>query len=244
VDALGGTQPRRPTEQRVKILRLRGIEAAEHARGHVVVIDVLRAFTTVPIALARGAERVVLVATADEGFALRAGIPGARLCGELNGRKIEGFDHGNSPEELEQADLAGRTLILRSTSGTQGVVRSVQAQAIVLGSLVVASATARWLTRKAEHVTLLACGSPGEDDADEDEACADLLESCLRGERIDPLAAVERVHQSPAGRRALDPAVDWISAHDLELACEVDRFDFCLPLVREEGLWVARPLRA
>jgi 2-phosphosulfolactate phosphatase len=162
------------------------------------------------------------------------------LVGEDGGRKIAGFDLGNSPAEVERADLAGRDVVLRSTSGVQAVVRAAHADAVCLASLVTASASARWLAAGGV-VTLLAAGSPGEDDAAEDEACADLVEDLLRGRPADPAAAVRRVRASRAGLRARDPAVDWITPEDLERAVAVDRFGFCLPVRREDGLLVARP---
>lgn len=220
----------------------RRIAAAPRARGQVVVIDVMRAFTTAAYAVARGAERIVLVSGIDEAFELRARIGGSVLAGESAGRKIEGFDHGNSPAEIERADLSGRTVILRSSSGTQGVVESRAAEGRWLGSLVTASATARALRAIGGEVTLLAMGSPYSGEGAEDDACAEHLRALLLGERTDPERTLAAVRASEAGRQALDPAVDWTSASDLACACAIDRFDFALPVAREDGLLVARPL--
>lgn len=205
--------------------RARGIESAAGARGHVVVIDVLRAFTTAAYAFASGAERIVLV-------------------GEHEGRKIAGFDHGNSPAEIARTDLRGRVVVLRSSSGTQGVVGATRADAIVVASLVVAAATARWLATRARDVTLLAMGTPFGGDGLEDDACADHLEALLAGRAPDAARTRELVLASDAAKLALDPAVDWISPADLACALDVDRFDFALIVEREDGLWVARAQRA
>lgn len=221
----------------------RRIEAAPTARGHVVVIDVLRAFTTAAYALASGAERIVLVSGIDEAFALRARLQRAVLVGESAGRKIEGFDHGNSPAEIADADLTGRTVILRSSSGTQGVVQARAADAICLGSLVTAAATVRYLRAHAREVTLLAMGSPYSGEGAEDDACAEHMSALLRGGRVDVARTLRLVRESEAGRQALDPAVDWTSTADLERATAIDRFDFALPVVREDGLFVARAAR-
>ena len=223
--------------------RARGIESAPGARGHVVVIDVLRAFTTAAYAFASGAERIVLVSGADEAFALRAAMPEAVLAGEHEGRKIAGFDHGNSPAEIARTDLRGKVVVLRSSSGTQGVVGATRASAIVLGSLVVASATSRWLLDRAGEVTLLAMGTPFGGDSLEDDACADHFESLLAARTPDPQRTRDRVLQSDAAKLALDPAADWISPADLDCALDIDRFDFAMVVERESGLWVARPRR-
>lgn len=226
------------------------LASAPDARGHVVVIDVMRAFTTAAYAIASGAERIVLVGTPEEAFALRAsgaravdGARGARivLVGEDRGRKIAGFDHGNSPAEIERADLRGATVVLRSSSGTQGVVAATHATQVLLGSLVTASATARFLRAHATEVTLVPMGSPFGGDGAEDDACADHLAALVAGADPDVEATLARVRASDAAREALDPAVDWTSADDLARACRVDAFDFALPVAREDGRLVARP---
>jgi len=221
--------------------RARGIESAPGARGHVVVIDVLRAFTTAAYAFASGAERIVLVSGADEAFALRGRMPNAVLVGEHEGRKIAGFDQGNSPAEIAQTDLRGKVVVLRSSSGTQGVVGATRASAIVLGSLVVASTTSRWLRARAGEVTLLAMGTPFGGDGLEDDACADHIEALLAGRAPDWQRTRDLVLESDAAKLAQDPAADWISPADLDCALDIDRFDFAMVVEREAGLWVARP---
>lgn len=224
----------------MKVALARRIDAAASARGHVVVIDVMRAFTTAAFALGGGAERIVLAGSIEEAFGLRAHFERAVLVGEDRGRKIEGFDHGNSPAEIERAQLAGRTVILRSSSGTQGVVRATAATARALGSLVVASATARWLRAHASTVTLLAMGSPYSGAGQEDDVCAEDIAALVRGEIPDAAPTIHAVRASEAGRQALDPLVDWTSPEDLACACAIDRFDFAMPVTSEAGFLVAR----
>ena len=232
----------------MRVLCTRGIEGASGARGSVVVIDVLRAFTTAAYALAAGAREIRLVATPREALALRAERPELVLVGEVGGKPIPGFDHGNSPERMQELDgpgLAGRTVVLRSSSGVQGALAaSATAERIFLGSLVTASATARAARAQGGDVTLVAMGSPdapgvGPDGA-EDQACAELLECLLRDQRPDLERIVRTVRESPAARQALDPALDWITPGDLECALALDRFDFALVVERAGGGVVAR----
>ena len=68
---------------------------------------------------------------------------GEVCVGEVNGIKPEGFDFGNSPHELMQADLEGKVVIQSTRAGTVGVAAAVGATAIYAGSFVVAEATAR-----------------------------------------------------------------------------------------------------
>lgn len=227
----------------MEIVESYGIESAPAARGHVVVIDVLRAFTCAAYAFDAGAESIVLVSTVDEALAVRRARPGVLLMGEVGGRIIPGFDFGNSPHDLMRAGdrLRGKTLVQRTGSGTQGVTSARNADAVYLGSLPVASATCRHLRRiGAETVTLLAMGSPSGFDGPEDVACRGFMAETLRGGRPDEEAAKRAVRESPGGRAASDPAVDWISWQDLWRATEVDLFAFAMPVRREDGLLVAR----
>lgn len=225
----------------MRIVESYSIDAAPGARGHVIVIDVLRAFTTAAYAFARGAARIVLVGAPDMAFALRDRLGDALLVGEDGGRKIDGYDVGNSPEAIDGMDLTGRTVILRSSSGTQGVVGARAADRVYLGSLVVASATVAAV--KAEEpgcVTILAMGSRHGPDREEDIACQTAMRAVFDDQPIDHAAVTAEVVASPAGQAALDPAVWWKSPGDLARAIAIDRFDFAMPVAVEDGLLVAR----
>lgn len=226
----------------MRIERLSGYGVAQEARGTLVVIDVLRAFTTAACAFARGAREIELVGTVEEAFARRAADPALLLVGEVDGRPVAGFDFGNSPPALLAAELADRRLVLRSTAGTQGVVGGVNARAIFVASLVVARATVAAVRALDDDVTLLAMGSPSGH-GEEDEACAELLTARLEGRELDLELVRRRVRESRAGQKALDPAVEWITPGDLELALAIDRFDFAMRVAREDGRLVARAWR-
>ena len=113
-------------------------------------------------------------------------------------------------------------------AGTQGVVAATGASAIVLGSFVIAAATVRYL-REANEVTIVAMGQNAQEDADEDLLCARYLAAALRG---DPLPSIEVT--------LVEAWPDWFPRRDAELALEVDRFAFALPVHRENGLLIAR----
>jgi 2-phosphosulfolactate phosphatase len=224
----------------VKVERRTGLDAAPSARGTLVVIDVLRAFTTAACAFARGAREIELVGTIEQAFARRAQDPSLVLVGEIDGRPVAGFDFGNSPPALLAAEVEGRRLVLRSTAGTHGVVAGVNARTILLGSLLVARATVAAVREIGDDVTLLAMGSPKGGPGDEDEVCAELLEARLAGRELELEEVRLRVRESRAGQKAIDPEVQWISAGDLEIAQQIDRFDFAMRVRREGGRLVAR----
>jgi 2-phosphosulfolactate phosphatase len=214
----------------------RFLEGARAATGHVVIVDVFRAFTTAAFCVAAGAREIVLVADHEQALALKRDDPSLFLTGEIGGRPIPGFDVGNSPSAIEHLDLTGRRVVQRTSSGTQGVVAATAARAVVLGSFVIAQATVRHLRRVADHVTIVAMGHNVIAEADEDAQCARYLEALLLRERpTPPVVFLE-------GDHAAEGWPDWFPRRDAELACQVDRFAFALPVVREGGLLVARPL--
>ena len=213
------------------------LEGARTATGHVVIVDVFRAFTTAAFCVAAGAREIVLVADHEQALAWKRDDPSLFLSGEIGGRPIPGFDVGNSPSAIERLDLTGRRVVQRTSSGTQGVVAATAARAIVLGSFVIAQATVRHLRRNADEVTVVAMGAGGTEASDEDEACARYMAARLTGAPTNVAAIVASLwaHEEPNWP-------DWFPRRDAELACQVDRFDFALPVAREGGLLVARPL--
>jgi len=214
------------------------VEGARGATGHAVIVDVFRAFTTAAFCVAAGAREIVLVADHERALAMKREDPGLFLTGEIGGRPIPGFDAGNSPSEIDGLDLSGRRVVQRSSSGTQGVVAATRAQAILLGSFVTAAATARYLLDHAKEVTFVAMGDGGTEPNQEDPVCAAYLSSLLGGAPLDVRAAIAAL---PQWRNERWP--DWFPRRDAELAVEIDRFDFALPVTREHGLLIARPAR-
>jgi len=196
-----------------------------------VIVDVFRAFTTAAFCVAAGAREIVLVNDHEQALAMKRADPKLFLTGEIGGRPIPGFDVGNSPSAIERLDLTGRRVVQRTSSGTQGVVAATGASAIVLGSFVIAAATVRYL-RQADEVTVVAMGQNAQEDADEDLLCARYLAAALRGDPL-PSTEVTLVEAWP----------DWFPRRDAELALEVDRFAFALPVHRENGLLIARAAR-
>ena len=201
-----------------------------------MIVDVFRAFTTAAFCVAAGAREIVLVNDHEKALALKRTDPKLFLTGEIDGRPIPGFDAGNSPSAIERLDLTGKRVVQRTSSGTQGVVAATGADAIVLGSFVIAAATVRYLRGRARDVTIVAMGQNALADADEDLACARYLAAALRDER----PSMPQV--TLLGDRDEDGWPDWFPRRDAELALQVDRFAFALPVVREDGLLIARPV--
>ena len=193
----------------------------------VVVIDVLRAFTTVPWMLAQGAVRILTVAEVTAAHALRdEKLHGALLAGEVGGEPIEGFDLGNSPTEVAGCDLSGTTVIHRTSAGTQGLARTVGSGIVLAGSFVTAGATAAVLrSHDPGRVTFVITGASFGRDGDEDLAAAELIAARTNGDDPDPAPFLARVATSDAGRAFAPDGPAWAPPADLAAACEIDRFD-------------------
>jgi 2-phosphosulfolactate phosphatase len=132
----------------MEIRRLSLLEGARRAKGTTVIIDVFRAFTTAAFVIANGAETIIPVGTIEEAFELRRCNPGWLIMGEVHGHKVQGFDYGNSPDEVSQVDFTGKTVIQRTSSGVQGILTASGADEVLLGSFVTAEATIDYIMRK------------------------------------------------------------------------------------------------
>ncbi|MBI4538343.1 MAG: 2-phosphosulfolactate phosphatase [Gemmatimonadetes bacterium] len=137
-----------------------------------VVVDVLRATSTVVEALANGARAIYPTVSAEEAIRLAAslGRDDTLLCGERRGLKIEGFDLGNSPAEFEVAKVGGRRLVMSTTNGTRALLASAAAARVLIGSFLNLSAVAAAVAG-AEVLAIVCAGREGRF-ALEDAVCA------------------------------------------------------------------------
>lgn len=183
---------------------------ADEVGGTAVVVDVLRAFTTASLACALGADHVLLAAGTQEAFALRDQLDGdALLVGEDGGLPIPGFDLSNSPVEVVGADVVGRVLVHRTTSGTRAAITAARhAERVVCTALLSAHATARLLggTAPSYVVSGRAADKPG-DDGDDDLAVAEHVEA-LRTGTAPPSDTRARIRASAAAAHLRDLGLD------------------------------------
>lgn len=207
----------------------------------VVVIDVLRAFTTAAAAFASGAERILPVGEIDEAFKLRSEFPGSITMGEDGGLPIPGFDFSNSPNQFNGTDLKGKTIIQRTTNGTQGIVRSRNAKTILAASLCCASATVRLIQKlKPQSLTLVETGRFDGGWGGEDVACADLIELKIDGHPVSMNAIRLKAANSRTAMPFHDPA-DTNHAHeDFEFALEIDKYSFTMQVFSINGFKVIK----
>jgi 2-phosphosulfolactate phosphatase len=184
------------------------LEGAARATGSVAVIDVFRAFTSAAVALANGASNIVMVRTVNEALELRRAGIGEICMGEVHGRAPDGFDFGNSPFEVSTVDFRGKTIIQRTSAGTQGIVEAVtKAERLYAASLVTAEATARaLLSASPDQISLVAMGDNGIKRTDEDELCVIRFRNRLEGRPGDPDAIRRLILARGEAGRFHDPA--------------------------------------
>jgi 2-phosphosulfolactate phosphatase len=113
-----------------------GLSPGDLSGRGVVVLDVLRATTTVITALANGAKAVIPAATSEEAVRLASNLEkdGVLLAGERKSVKIEGFALGNSPLEMTPDVVAGKTIVLATTNGTPALVASQGGDPVLVGA--------------------------------------------------------------------------------------------------------------
>ena len=218
------------------------VEGASRAEGTVVIIDVFRAFTTAAVAFTRGADKIIMVGEVDHALELRDRGVGDVCMGEVGGIRPEGFDFGNSPFELSQADVAGKTVIQSTRAGTVGVSAARKAERVYACAFVTARATAQAILRGgSDLVTIVAMGEQGRVRTDEDELCALYLRNLLYGRLPEHGAVRALVLAGAASRNFDDSALPHYHPMDREIALQIDSMSFAIAVRQEDGLPVARP---
>jgi 2-phosphosulfolactate phosphatase len=219
----------------------------ELARRTAVVIDVLRATSTMTEALANGARGIYPVGTTEEAIRLAQNLEGALLCGERRSLRVEGFDLGNSPAEFTPEAVQGRTLVMATTNGTPALVAAAGAGIAVAASFLNRTAVVEAVIAEGRPVAIV-CAGRERRFALEDTVCAGSLVSGIM-ERVDSvtlndagLAAVELATRFGADLEGLfrrtAAGVQLLEADlesDLPLCAEVDR-RAAVPRLRERQL--------
>jgi 2-phosphosulfolactate phosphatase len=207
----------------------------EGVRGAVVTVDVIRAFTTAAYAFAAGAREIFLVSTVEEALDFKARNAGVWAMGEDRGRRLPGFDLSNSPVEASRAALTGRTLVQRTSAGTQGVLAARHATRQWCASLVCASATARAVQQSGLGApTYVITGRIFEvdgtlaHDGEEDEAAARYIEAIRCGSAPNRSQAIEQILNSNAARRTLALGAEHVDPEDVAYAVRLDAFSFAM----------------
>jgi 2-phosphosulfolactate phosphatase len=217
------------------------VEPAELADKVAVVIDVLRATTTIVQALANGATQIMPCLEVEEARRLKQQLGEAALLGgERGGVPIPGFDLGNSPAEYTSERVRGRPIVFTTTNGTRAMLRCQAAQRVLVAAFVNFSAVCRELVN-AENIALVCAGTDGHvtredtllagaivDDLtrakrqrlnDQAEIAADAWRTAVRMLTDRPLGMTLR--ECRGGRNLIETGQE----NDIDLAAQIDKFD-------------------
>lgn len=229
------------------------LSPADILERSVVVIDILRASTSIVEALSAGAKSIYPVASIEDALRLANtfGRDDVLLCGERKCLPIEGFDLGNSPREFTRERVAGKTLVMSTTNGTHLMSMTGGASRVVVGSLLNLRAIVADLVRsEAEPVVI--CSGREKHFALEDASCAGLLASRLMEARPGEwtlndgaLAALALAREFPPGEK-LFASIDAGRAveaagmsEDLAFCARVDTHDI-VPVLHERTITLSQ----
>lgn len=219
----------------IEILQL--LEGAKKAKGLTVIIDVFRAFSTACYAFGNGVERIFPVGDLDLAYKLKQKNPEYILVGERFEKKPEGFDFGNSPSQLLNAQLERKTMVHTTSSGTQGIANAKNAEEIITGSFVNAKAIINYIRqRNPAHVSLVCMGYSCEYPTDEDTFLAVYIKNELEGNPNDFDKMVEQLRVGDGARFFSPEKQEWAPAADFDLCLALNRFDFILKVNTDNDL--------
>jgi 2-phosphosulfolactate phosphatase len=218
----------------INILQL--LEGAKKAEGLTIIIDVFRAFSTACYAVDEGIQRIYPVGDLEKAYQMKLQNPEFILVGERHEQKPEGFDFGNSPSQLLNSDLKGKTMVHTTSSGTQGIANATGADEILTGSFVNASAIVNYIRRQnPEKVSLVCMGYSCLYPTDEDTLLAVYIKNELEGVENDFDAMINQIRKGDGARFFAPEKQEWAPMADFDLCLSLNRFNFILKVIQLDG---------
>ncbi len=218
----------------IQILQL--LEGAKRAEGLTVIIDVFRAFSFACYACGKGVNRIYPVGNIEDAYLIKQEHPDYILAGERNEQRPEGFDFGNSPSQIMDAELNGRIMVHTTSSGTQGIANACRASEIITGSFVNAEAIVRYARQHPPSVLSLVCmGYSCAYPSDEDTFLSEYLKAKLEGTEVDFEEMVRKLRTGAGARFFVPEKQEWAPESDFGLCLDLDRFNFVLKVANEGG---------
>ncbi|WP_079505005.1 2-phosphosulfolactate phosphatase [Mesobacillus jeotgali] len=193
-----------------------------------IVIDVIRAFTVAHYAFLGHAKEIILVGSSEEAFLLKTKYPRYLLAGETMGLPIEGFDLDNSPRRMAEADVAGETLVQKTTNGVRATLNALEADAVFVTGFSNARKTAEFIKKswsRDSTVNIIASHPDGDDDL----ACAEYIKSILLGlESLSKEEAIRRIKGCQAAQKFFDPCKPQFDRQDISYCVKELSGDFVM----------------
>lgn len=194
----------------------------------IVVIDVLRAFTTACYIMDNNPKDYIIVSDIDSAHKTKRKNPNYILMGERDGFNIPGFDYGNSPEEIKNVDFSNKTIVHTTTLGTKGIINALRhTKDVITGSFVNSKAIINYIKKENPNVVYLFCTS-GTSDNNEDLMFAKYIKGYFENNPLDANIIKEKLMKHESGIRYLINPRTKYSKKDFFLALELDKFNFVI----------------
>ncbi|MDP2585848.1 MAG: 2-phosphosulfolactate phosphatase [Candidatus Levybacteria bacterium] len=194
----------------------------------VIVIDVLRAFTTACYAINNNPKDYIIVSDIDSAHKLKNENSNYILIGERRGIKIPGFDFGNSPTEIKNVDFSGKTIVHTTTLGTKGIISALKhTKDVITGSFVNVEATINYI-KKEKLSCIYLFSTSGISDDNEDLMLAKYIKGYFENKPLDITSIRDNLMKHESGIKYLINPLTGYSKSDFFLALELDKFNFII----------------
>lgn len=194
----------------------------------VVVIDVLRAFTTACYIVDNNPKDYIIVSDIDTAHKLKKENPDYILIGERNGFNIPGFDYGNSPTEIKDLNFSNKTIVHTTTLGTKGIINALKhTKKIITGSFVNAKAIINYIRKENPNNVYLFC-SDGRLNDNEDLMFAKYIKGYFENKPLDMCNIRSGLKKHESGINYLINPTTKYSKKDFFFALELDKFNLVL----------------
>ncbi len=178
---------------RIDIMPIYGRVSANHISGStVIIVDVLRASSSIITAVMNGANRIVPASDPGEAaaLALRLGAKDCVLAGERGGIRIQDFDLGNSPAEFNEKAVRDKTVIMSTTNGTEAIKSMASAKTVLIGAMINRTAVAKRAVELGDDVLIVCAGTMGRISAD-DLCAAGAIAEAINAASQTPIEATD-----------------------------------------------------
>lgn len=200
----------------------------------VVVIDVIRAFTTACYAYTRAPAIIYPVAEIADAQAMKKKDPNVILVGERFGVSIPGFDYNNSPSQMTVAELRNKSVVFTTTAGTWGLHAAPAKSKVITGSFVNSGAIVSYVQKEHPKAVTFLCTDDRYYDS-EDFLCASFIKSRLVGKSLSFPDLRTHIRRHPTTKMYLKNPLNPTAKKDFDLCMETDVFPFVLERAVKNG---------
>jgi len=199
---------------------------AASIKGFTIVIDVFRAFSMAYYIIQNNPQKYIITDSIDFAFQLKKKYKNCLLVGERGGFKVNGFDFGNSPTEIQNKDFSQNIVVHTTTAGTKALLLQPAKNEVVVGGFVNGPALIKYIKKNIIDPVNIYCSAPKNNMfGEEDYLCAEYIRSGLLGKSIDFASIIMRLRAGSAkgfSTTGFAPYTDFLYCMD------IGRFDIIL----------------